>query len=260
MKSALKLQFRNHIFKAAIMPTIACNLKQIQSQICHAEKLYQREENSVQLLAVSKTKPASAIVSAYQAGQRHFGENYLQEALNKQLELSAFEITWHFIGAIQSNKTKLLATHFDWVHCVDSLKIAERLSSQRPENLPPLNICIQVNISEEESKAGILLDELPEFVAKISPLPNLNLRGVMTIPAPQTDVEAQRESYRKLVAATKALKNENLTTFSFGMSDDLEAAIAEGSTIVRIGTALFGTRNCSIGLFLKNEASNTTFD
>jgi pyridoxal phosphate enzyme (YggS family) len=227
------------------MPTIAHNIKQIHAQIQQAQQTYHREKNSIQLLAVSKTKPASAIVSAYQAGQRHFGENYLQEALNKQCELSGYSITWHFIGAIQSNKTKLLATHFDWVHCVDSLKIAERLSWQRPENLPPLNICIQVNISNEESKAGSLLEELPELVAQISQLPNLNLRGVMAIPAPQNHFAAQCEPYRKLVTTVKALKNENLTTFSFGMSDDLEAAIAEGSTIVRIGTAVFGERHYS---------------
>lgn len=225
------------------MPTIAYNLKQIHARIRNAEQTYQREKNSVQLLAVSKTKPASAIASAYQAGQRHFGENYLQEALNKQLELGAYSITWHFIGAIQSNKTKLLATHFDWVHCVDSLKIAERLSSQRPANLSPLNICMQVNISNEESKAGILLNELPELVTQISQLPNLALRGVMAIPAPEAEFALQREPFKKLVAAMKALNDDSLTTFSFGMSDDLEAAIAEGSTLVRIGTALFGARN-----------------
>lgn len=224
------------------MPTIVSNLKQIHTQIQQTEQIYGREKNSVQLLAVSKTKPASMIVSAYQAGQRHFGENYLQEALNKQRELGSYSITWHFIGAIQSNKTKLLATHFDWVHCVDSLKIAQRLSSQRPENLSPLNVCIQVNISDEESKSGISLKELPDLVKKISALPNLNLRGVMAIPAPEMDFALQREPFKKLVDAVKALKNETLTTFSFGMSDDLEAAIAEGSTLVRIGTALFGSR------------------
>lgn len=224
------------------MPTIVSNLKQIHTQIQQAEQIYGREKNSVQLLAVSKTKPASMIASAYQAGQRHFGENYLQEALNKQRELGAYAITWHFIGAIQSNKTKLLATNFDWVHCVDSLKIAQRLSSQRPENLSPLNMCIQINISDEESKSGISLKELPDLVKKISVLPNLNLRGVMAIPAPETDFALQREPLKKLVDAVKALKNEKLKTFSFGMSDDLEAAIAEGSTLVRIGTALFGSR------------------
>jgi pyridoxal phosphate enzyme (YggS family) len=224
------------------MPTISHNLKQIHAQIRAAEQTYHRVENSVQLLAVSKTKPASSIVSAYQAGQRHFGENYVQEALNKQLELRAFDITWHFIGAIQSNKTKVLAANFDWIHCVDSLKIAQRLSSQRPNSLPPLNICVQVNISDESSKSGVTLDKLADLVLQISELPNLKLRGVMAIPAPQNDFSAQREPYQKLVAAVNDLKNENLTTFSFGMSDDLEAAIAEGSTLVRIGTALFGAR------------------
>ncbi|MEN9596703.1 MAG: hypothetical protein RL236_1137 [Pseudomonadota bacterium] len=225
------------------MPTIADNLKQIKARIRDAEELYNRPQNSVQLLSVSKMKPTSAIVSAYQAGQRHFGENYMQEALNKQSELGAFDITWHFIGAIQSNKTKVLAAHFDWIHCVDSLKIAQRLSSQRPDFLSPLNICIQVNISNEESKSGVTLKELPNLISEISELPNLCVRGVMAIPAPQIDFVAQRQPYRTLVATVKSLNNLNLNTFSFGMSDDLDAAIAEGSTLVRIGTALFGMRN-----------------
>jgi pyridoxal phosphate enzyme (YggS family) len=233
---------KTYFFENKIMLTIQENLKQIHNKIRHAEQNYYRAENSVQLLAVSKTKPASAIVSAYQAGQRHFGENYVQEALNKQRELGAFSITWHFIGAIQSNKTKVLAAHFDWIHCVDNLKIAQRLSLQRPDFLPALNICVQVNISDESSKSGVTLDELADLILQISALPNLALRGVMAIPAPQTDFSKQREPYQKLVAAVKKLGNENLTTFSFGMSDDLEAAIAEGSTLVRIGTALFGTR------------------
>lgn len=225
------------------MPTIADNLKQIKARIRDAEELYNRPQNSVQLLSVSKMKPTSAIVSAYQAGQRHFGENYMQEALNKQSELGAFDITWHFIGAIQSNKTKVLAAHFDWIHCVDSLKIAQRLSSQRPDFLSPLNICIQVNISNEESKSGVTLKELANLISEISELPNLCVRGVMAIPAPQIDFVAQRQPYRTLVATVKSLNNLNLNTFSFGMSDDLDAAIAEGSTLVRIGTALFGMRN-----------------
>lgn len=225
------------------MPTIANNLKQINARMRHAEQIYHRAENSVQLLAVSKTKPTCAIVSAYQAGQRNFGENYVQEALNKQRELGAFDITWHFIGAIQSNKTKVLATHFDWIHCVESLKIAQRLSSQRPDFLSPLNICVQVNISHEDTKSGIKLDELDDLITEISSLPNIALRGVMAIPAPEIDFAMQREPYRKLVAAVKTLNNINLNTFSFGMSDDLEAAISEGSTLVRIGTALFGSRN-----------------
>ena len=224
------------------MPTIAHRLKQIHTQIHAAEQTYHRATNSVQLLAVSKTKPVGAIISAYQASQRHFGENYVQEALLKQQELGAFDITWHFIGPIQSNKTKVLAAHFDWVHSVDSLKVAQRLSSQRPDFLSPLNICVQVNISDEDSKSGVNLEELPDLISQISDLPNIKLRGVMAIPAPQHNFALQRKPYQKLVAAVKALPNEQLTTFSFGMSDDLEAAIAEGSTMVRIGTALFGAR------------------
>jgi pyridoxal phosphate enzyme (YggS family) len=222
---------------------ISSQLKKIQAQIHLAEITHHRVTNSVNLLAVSKTKPACDIASAYQAGQRHFGENYVQEALLKKECLSAFDITWHFIGPIQSNKTKVLATKFDWVHSVDDVKIAQRLSAQRPDFLAPLNICIQVNISDEESKSGVKLHELPDLIATVSTLPNLALRGVMAIPSPQSNFYAQREPYKKLVSAVNALNIPELTAFSFGMSDDLEAAIAEGSTWVRIGTALFGSRN-----------------
>lgn len=218
-------------------------LQPIQQQIRRAEIAHRRTENAVNLLAVSKTKPASLIALAYRAGLRHFGENYVQEALAKQACLSAFDITWHFIGPIQSNKTKALATHFDWVHSVYELKIAERLSVQRPSHLAPLNVCIQVNISNETSKSGITLAQLPQFVAEIETLPNLALRGVMAIPAPQSTFNAQREPYRQLVTQVNALNHPLLTEFSFGMSDDLDAAIAEGATWVRIGTALFGARN-----------------
>ena len=218
-------------------------LQPIQQQIRRAEIAHRRTENAVNLLAVSKTKPASLIALAYRAGLRHFGENYVQEALAKQACLSAFDITWHFIGPIQSNKTKALATHFDWVHSVDELKIAERLSVQRPSHLAPLNVCIPVNISNETSKSGITLAQLPQFVAEIETLPNLALRGVMAIPAPQSTFNAQREPYRQLVTQVNALNHPLLTEFSFGMSDDLDAAIAEGATWVRIGTALFGARN-----------------
>ncbi|MFA6164566.1 MAG: YggS family pyridoxal phosphate-dependent enzyme [Methylobacter sp.] len=224
---------------------IAQRLKQIRSQIWHAELACNRKPGSVLLLAVSKTKTATDIANAYQAGQRHFGENYLQEALKKQQELGAFDITWHFIGPIQSNKTKALATHFDWIHSVDSLKIAKRLSEQRPGHLPPLNICLQVNISDEQSKSGITLTELPHLVESVSELHNLNLRGVMAIPAPQDDFEQQRQPYKRLYQAVTELNNPKLDTFSFGMTGDLKAAIAEGSTIVRIGTALFGERKYS---------------
>lgn len=225
------------------MTSIAQRLQRIRKDISDAERAGNRQPGSVRLLAVSKTKPSADIAAAYRAGQRHFGENYLQEALKKQQELGAYDITWHFIGPIQSNKTKPLAMHFDWVHSVDSFKIARRLSEQRPTHLPPLNICLQVNISDEDSKSGIDLAELPELCAQVADLPNLKLRGVMAIPAPQQDFELQRQPYRALCLAVAKLNRPELDTFSFGMTGDLKAAILEGSTIVRIGTALFGERN-----------------
>lgn len=203
---------------------------------------YNRKPGSVLLLAVSKTKTAKDLAAAYQAGQRHFGESYCQEALKKQQELAAFDITWHFIGPVQANKTKALAAHFAWVHSVDSLKIAKRLSDQRPVTLPPLNICLQVNISGEQSKSGISLNELPQLCGLVAELPNLKLRGVMAIPMPEEDFELQRLPYKTLYHAVAKLENPGLDTYSFGMSGDLNAAIAEGATIVRIGTALFGER------------------
>lgn len=227
------------------MTTIAERLKHIRAQISEAELDCKRQPGSVLLLAVSKTKPAEDIAAAYFAGQRHFGENYLQEALRKQQELGAYDITWHFIGPIQSNKTKALAMHFGWVHSVDSLKIAQRLSQQRPAYLPPLNICLQVNISDESSKSGIALAELPQLCEQVADLPKLKLRGVMAIPAPQDDFELQCRPYKKLYQAVASLKKPGLDTYSFGMTGDLKAAIAEGSTIVRIGTALFGERDYS---------------
>jgi len=224
------------------MNTIEQRFKQINSQIRHAEYAADRDKGSVQLLAVSKTKPAEDVAKLYCLGQRHFGESYLQEALIKQKELAAFNITWHFIGPIQSNKTKAIASHFNWVHSVDRLKIAKRLSEQRPAHLPPLNICLQVNISEETSKSGVSLGELPEVIAEITDLANLKLRGVMAIPEPNSHYDEQCMPYRQLYQAVKQLDRPELDTFSFGMTSDLKAAIAEGSTIVRIGTALFGQR------------------
>ncbi|MFI3217887.1 MAG: YggS family pyridoxal phosphate-dependent enzyme [Methylococcales bacterium] len=224
------------------MTTLIDSLKQLHRQIKHAEISYQRQPDSVLLLAVSKTKPASMLAIAYQAGQRHFGENYLQEALSKQQALGAFDITWHFIGPIQSNKTKAIASHFDWVHSVDNLKIARRLSEQRPQHLAPLNICLQVNISNEASKSGIDLDNLAELCKQVAVLPNIKLRGVMAIPAPSDSFEQQCQPYKTIYQAVKSLNKPELDTFSFGMSDDLNAAIAQGATIVRIGTALFGSR------------------
>ncbi|MDD5265984.1 MAG: YggS family pyridoxal phosphate-dependent enzyme [Methylococcales bacterium] len=221
---------------------INITLNQLLAKIRQAEVSFNRKPGSVQLLAVSKTKSAQDIAVAYQAGQRHFGESYCQEAQKKQRELGAFDITWHFIGPIQSNKTKILATHFAWVHSVDSLKIAKRLSEQRPSRLPPLNICLQVNISGEQSKSGITLNELPQLCGQVAELPNITLRGVMAIPMPEEDFDLQRLPYKTLYQAVEKLKIPGLDTYSFGMSGDLIAAIAEGATIVRIGTALFGER------------------
>ena len=221
---------------------LAEKFAQVRHEIALAEQLAQRPAGSVSLLAVSKTKPAKLIAEAYRLGQRHFGENYLQEAVSKQRQLSAFNITWHFIGPIQSNKTKLIASHFAWVHSVDRLKIAQRLSEQRPEHLPPLNICLQVNISGEASKSGIQLADLAQLVQEVNQLPGLRLRGVMAIPEPETDIQRQRQPYRQLFQTVQALKRPELDSFSYGMSGDLTAAICEGATIVRIGTALFGER------------------
>jgi PLP dependent protein len=222
--------------------TIPEKIKAVQHQIedyCHA---CNRNPETVLLLAVSKTKPALDIAVAYQAGLRHFGENYVQEALAKQVKLGAYDITWHFIGPIQSNKTKLLAQHFNWVHSVDSLRIASRLSEQRPDHLPPLNICLQINVSGEPSKSGIPLAELSTLCAAVNDLPRLKLRGVMAIPEPLDDYEQQRLPYRTLMSVVHELNRPDLDTFSFGMTGDLKAAIQEGATLVRIGTALFGSR------------------
>jgi PLP dependent protein len=225
------------------MDSMAERFQHIRSQIRHATSIAGRPKDSVQLLAVSKTKPASDIAELYRLGQRHFAENYVQEALIKQQQLTAFNISWHFIGPIQSNKTKPIACHFAWVHSVDRLKIAQRLSEQRPENLPPLNICLQVNISDEASKSGVSVEELPEMVQAVSVLPNLRLRGVMAIPEPESNYAKQRQPYRRLYQAVQQLERADLDSFSFGMSGDLKAAIMEGATMVRIGTALFGERS-----------------
>lgn len=225
------------------MDSIAERFQHIRSQIRHATGIAGRPRGSVQLLAVSKTKPAADIAALYRLGQRHFAENYLQEALAKQQQLAAFNITWHFIGPIQSNKTRPIACHFDWVHSVDRLKIAQRLNEQRPDYLPPLNICLQVNISEEASKSGVSLDDLPELVEAVRLLPNLRLRGVMAIPEPESNYHQQRQPYKRLCQAVHQLNRPELDSFSFGMSGDLKAAIMEGATMVRIGTALFGERH-----------------
>ncbi|MFJ4544913.1 YggS family pyridoxal phosphate-dependent enzyme [Pseudomonas sp. NPDC088885] len=226
------------------MSTIADNISHVGSRIQTATQAAHRPENSVQLLAVSKTKPAEALREAYAAGLRDFGENYLQEALSKQLELADLPLIWHFIGPIQSNKTRAIAEHFDWVHSVDRLKIAQRLSEQRPAELPPLNICIQVNVSGEASKSGCTPDDLPALAAAISALPRLKLRGLMAIPEP-TDDRAEQDASFAAVQKLQASLDLPLDTLSMGMSHDLESAIAQGATWVRIGTALFGARDYS---------------
>ncbi len=229
------------------MFAIAERLRNVRSEIRAAELAGDRTPGSVTLLAVSKTKPAADLAAAYVAGQRHFGESYLQEALAKQASLGHFNITWHFIGPIQSNKTRAIAASFAWVHSVDRLKIAQRLSEQRPAYLPPLNICLQVNISHEASKSGVALADLAQLAKQIRDLPRVRLRGVMAIPAPQTDYQLQRLPYRELYQAVTRLDVPGLDTFSCGMSGDLTAAIAEGATIVRIGTAIFGERSYQSG-------------
>ena len=224
------------------MSTIAENIAKVGARIREAAQASQRNFADIGLLAVSKTKPADAIREAHAAGVCDFGENYLQEALEKQTQLADLPLIWHFIGPIQSNKTRPIAEHFDWVHSVDRLKIAQRLSEQRPAHLPALNICLQVNVSGEDSKSGCSPEELTALARAVVALPNLRLRGLMAIPEPTDDVAAQHAAFARL----RQLRDElalNLDTLSMGMSHDLEAAIAEGATWVRIGTALFGARD-----------------
>ncbi|MEE1900698.1 YggS family pyridoxal phosphate-dependent enzyme [Pseudomonas asiatica] len=224
------------------MSTLADNLSAISARIASAAQAAGRDPASVQLLAVSKTKPASAIREIHAAGVCDFGENYLQEALTKQQALGDLPLIWHFIGPIQSNKTKAIAEHFDWVHSVDRLKIAQRLSEQRPAGLAPLNICLQVNVSGEDSKSGCAPADLPALAKAVTALPNLRLRGLMAIPEPTDDRAAQEAAFATLRQLQEGL-DLGLDTLSMGMSHDLEAAIAQGATWVRIGTALFGARD-----------------
>jgi len=227
------------------MSNIANNLTQIQHNISQYCEKYQRKPEDVQLLAVSKTKSAEEIRTAFNAGQSSFGENYLQEALQKMNTLADLKIEWHFIGAIQSNKTRDLAENFAWVHSVDRLKIAHRLSQQRPVTLPPLNICLQINISNEASKSGFKASEAAAAADEIISLPNINLRGLMAIPAQADSLHTQRNLFAQMrtLLETLQIKHPQLDTLSMGMSADMQAAIAEGSTMVRIGTAIFGARN-----------------
>ncbi|AQT61322.1 YggS family pyridoxal phosphate-dependent enzyme [Cellvibrio sp. PSBB023] len=227
------------------MHKIDDQLAKVTARIHQAATAVGRNPQTVQLIAVSKTQPAQALAEAYAWGQRAFGENYLQEALDKQVQLASLAgIEWHFIGPIQSNKTRPIAEHFDWVHSVDRLKIAQRLHDQRPESLPPLNICVQVNIDDETTKSGVSLDELPTLVAAIAPLKRLTLRGLMAIPAATNNTDQQRAAFARLHRALVQLNQQGygLDCLSMGMSGDLEAAIAEGATFVRVGTDIFGAR------------------
>ena len=219
-------------------------LQAVQARIAAALAAAGRDAATLRLLAVSKTFEATAVRELAACGQRAFGENYVQEALNKQAALQDLPLEWHFIGPIQSNKTRAIAAHFSWVHSVDRLKIAERLSSQRPPGLPPLQVCIEVNVSGEASKGGVLPAELSALTEVVSKLPGVQLRGLMAIPAPTPDAAAQRAAFRQVRELFDALRARGyaLDTLSMGMSGDMEAAILEGATIVRVGTALFGER------------------
>lgn len=228
-------------------PVLAESLAAARQRLADALSRAGRPVADARLLAVSKTKPAGMIREAWHLGQRDFGENYVQEALEKQQVLADLEeIVWHFIGPLQSNKTRDVAEHFAWVHSVDREKIARRLNDQRPETLPPLQVCLQVNISGEASKSGASLEALPALAEAVLGLPRLRLRGLMAIPAPAEGLAAQREPCARLRQALEALRERfpeaPLDTLSMGMSDDLEAAVLEGATLVRLGTAIFGAR------------------
>jgi hypothetical protein len=238
------------------MQHLGNRIQSVLTRIRESERRFHRQPGSVMLLAVSKTRSPDTIAAAATAGLKRFGENYLQEALEKKQLLRHLDLEWHFIGPIQSNKSRRIAENFAWVHSVERLKIAERLNAQRPAEMPPLNICLQVNVSEEINKSGLRLAELPELVRALVKLPRLRLRGLMAIPAPYDDFTLQRRPFAQLREALEQLKQadlpENVSTFmdtlSMGMSHDLEAAVAEGATIVRIGTAIFGPREPKIDL------------
>lgn len=226
--------------------SIADNVARVRERIRRAEQQYHRPANAVTLMAVAKTRGAADIRGAAAAGVRDIGESYLQEALEKQHELTdCGDLCWHFIGPVQSNKTRSIAEHFQWVHSVDRLKIARRLSEQRPAVLPAMNICLQVNISGEASKAGASIEELPELARAVTALPRIELRGLMAIPAPSDEFAAQRAAFAQLRRLFESLRAQHSTldTLSMGMSGDLEAAVAEGATIVRVGTDIFGLRD-----------------
>ncbi|GAA0508159.1 YggS family pyridoxal phosphate-dependent enzyme [Tatumella terrea] len=228
------------------MTLIQHNLQQVRQRLSAAAENCGRDPQQITLLAVSKTKPVSAIREAWQAGQRCFGENYVQEGVDKIAQTRDLaEAEWHFIGPLQSNKSRLVAENFSWCHTLDRLKLAQRLNDQRPAHLPPLNVLIQVNISDEQSKSGISPQEIPALAEQIARLPQLKLRGLMAIPAPETGYQAQLTVCRRMAEAFRTLSAayDTIDTLSLGMSDDMEAAIEAGSTMVRVGSAIFGARH-----------------
>lgn len=227
-----------------IIEGVSERLQAVRDRIAAAATAANRSPHDIRLIAVSKTFHADVLRAAYVAGQRDFGENYVQEAIDKMSRLDDLDIIWHYIGPIQSNKTRLIAEGFDWVHSVDRAKIAERLSMQRPPERPPLQVCLQVNLGGEATKSGVDPASVPELVRAIRALPRLRLRGLMAIPEPSEDVDLQRERFRTLrcLLDDLALRAEGVDMLSMGMSDDLESAVAEGATLVRIGRAIFGER------------------
>jgi len=232
------------------MSAIQDNIANVQARIQRAAQRAQRDPDSVLLVAVSKTKAAADINAAAACGLTDFAENYLQEALEKITASAALKLHWHFIGPVQSNKTKLIAQSFNWVHSVDRIKIAQRLSEQRPPQLGPLNICLQVNIDREASKSGLMPEQLTEVAGTIAQLPNLKLRGLMAIPERRHQLEDQRQPFRQLQLLKAQINSQldncqKLDTLSMGMSADLEAAVQEGATMVRIGTDIFGARDAT---------------
>ena len=229
------------------MSAIVSNLQAVRQRIVEAAKAAGRNPDGIQLLAVSKTWPLDSVLIAAGAGQRAFGENYVQEGTDKAIATQERDLEWHFIGPLQSNKSRPVAEHFAWVHSIDRLKIAERLSAQRPAGLPPLQVCVQVNVSGEASKSGCTLADAPRLCQALNRLPGLQLRGLMAIPEASDELERQRAPFRQLRELFEHLRAGGLPldTLSMGMSHDLEAAVAEGATLVRIGTAIFGERNYS---------------
>lgn len=248
IRCPLLIHYHAYLSPVAVMSpdltTITSHLDEVRHRIAAAALAFQRAPAAVTLLAVSKGQPAMAIRAAYAAGQTRFGESYAQEALPKMHSLADLPLEWHFIGQVQSNKTRSIAEHFDWVHSVDRMKIAQRLNDQRPPSRPPLNVCIEVQLSNEPGKGGVTPEDVPGLAQAIATLPRLRLRGLAAIPEPSDDHERQRSMFGRLHHLSEVLLAEHIVmdTLSMGMSGDFEAAIAEGATIVRIGTAIFGAR------------------